>query len=701
MAGNATEGRDDALVPLLRPRSIAVVGASARSGSFGERLLASLTEERFAGPVYPINPRYETLADRRCYPSISALPEAPDCVAFAVSDELVEASLAEAAAIGARAAALFGRGYEANPGDCPPLPARLGAIARAAGMAVCGNNCMGFVNFVDGIKMSGNPPGVAKAPGPVALISHSGSTWSGLLGNQRQLGFNYAISAGQEIATTAADYLRFCVAQPETRAVGCIIETVRDPEGFLAALDEADRRGIPVVVLKLGRSEAGRRMALAHSGALTGSDAAHRAVFERRNVATVRTVDELTDTLELMAAPRRPTAYGIGIVTDSGGERELIVDLAADLGVSLAAVTPATEARLAATLDPGMATVNPVDCYGDGRVLLEPSLDILAEDPHVGIVALATNLVHGRAYLQQSGSAIEGAHGRTSKPALVFGNLHSTISREEAARLRALGIPVLMGTATALVAMRNLLDWQRRRDAGKPLPAAAPPAAVARARAAVAAAEGRPLAPEQAFAVLEAFCVPAAPCAFADNAAAAIAAADRLGYPVALKTAAADILHKTEAGGVALRLADAAAVRAAYRRIADSCGPRVQVQAQVAAGVEILLGMVNDPQFGPIATIGSGGVLTELLEDSVSFVPPVDARAAEALLRRLKGFRLLEGYRGSRPADVASLARAVERFSVLCAAIGPQLAEIDVNPVLAGPDGAVAVDALMVPLSRP
>ena len=276
-----------ALDALLRPRSIAIVGASTREGSFGLRLLSSIRSGRYGGEVYPINPRYDDIAGTRCYPNLKALPAPADCVAFAVSDDILEPALTEAADAGARAAVIFGRAYEA-PGRAGPSRAeRLAAVAREAGMAVCGNNCMGFFNSIDGIKMSGNPPPLAEASGEVGLISHSGSTWSGLVGNQRDLVFNYAISAGQEIATTMADYLEFLLDQPETRAIGCLLETVRAPELFIAAIERADQLGVPIVALKLGRSERGRRFAIAHSGALAGSDAAYGAVFERHNVIRV------------------------------------------------------------------------------------------------------------------------------------------------------------------------------------------------------------------------------------------------------------------------------------------------------------------------------------------------------------------------------------------------------------------------------
>jgi acetate---CoA ligase (ADP-forming) len=689
---------------LLRPRSIAIVGASVREGAFGLRLLNALTSGCYRGAIYPINPRYEEIAGLRCYPSLDAVPQPVDCAAFAVSDDLIESALTEAAAAGVRAAVLFGRAYEpASTG--PSRVARLSAIARGAGMAVCGNNCMGYFNSVDGIKMSANPPPMGEVAGTVGLISHSGSTWSGLIGNQRDLVFNYAISAGQEIATTMADYIDFLLAAPETRVIACLMETVRAPDRFIAAVEQADRQGIPVVVLKLGRTERGRRFALAHSGALAGSDAAYGAIFARHNVIRVHTPDELLDTVELFRSPRRPASGGIGIVTDSGGERELITDLATDLGAPLAEVTLATADRLVGILDPGMEPQNPVDSYGDGRTLMEECLGALADDPNVGVVALATNLVHGRPYARASATAIEHAFAATDKPALVFGNLHSAISRDEATRLRALGVPVLMGTASALIAMRNLIAWQHHRDAPSATTPVAPPQATIDAAIALiqshTACDALPLPLPQALRLLELYGIETSPSVFTDTAAATIAAADRLGFPIVLKTAAPDILHKTEAGGVALNLPDRTAVADAYANIAAACGPLVQVQAQAPDGAEVLLGMTNDPQFGPMVTIALGGIFTEILADAVTFAPPITAATARAYLQRLKGQKLLHGYRGRPAADLDALTVAIERFSVLCATVGALFSAIDLNPVIAAPSGALAVDALFLPLRNP
>lgn len=683
---------------LLRPRAIAIVGASAREGSFGQRLLASVTSGRFRGEVYPVNPRYEELAGLPCYPDLASTPTRADCAAFAVSDDLVEEALLAAADAGVPTAALFGRAYDAPPPGTPSRVERLAAIAREARMAVLGPNCMGFVNLVDGLKVSGNPPPIADEPGAIGLVSHSGSTWSGLVGNGRDLAFNYAVSAGQEIATTMADYIRFVLDQPETRVVGCVMEAVRDPENFLEVLDLADARGLPVVVLKLGRSDYGRELALAHSGALAGSASAYEAVFARRNVVSVRTPDELTDTLELFACPRRPHVPGLGIVTDSGGERELIADLAHDLGAPLADIGPETREALAQVLDPGMLPANPVDSYGDGRMLLGECLAVLAGDAEVGTVALATNLVDGRPYAHRSAVALEEVHRNTDKPTVLFGNLHSAVSRTEAARLRRLGIPVLMGTTTSLLAMKHVGAWQARRGTG--VPAARPgehrPRDWDRLEAAIRACHLPALPGALADEILASFGIATTPSRYVADENGAVRAAAELRFPVVLKTADPAILHKTERGGVVVGLRDEEAVREAYRRIAAACGPQMQVQAQAVPGVELLLGMTTDPTFGPMMTVALGGTMTELLQDAVTVEPAIGAEEALTALKRLRGFRLLEGYRGAPPADLDALAATVSRFSQLCRVAGHLFEAVDLNPILAGPTGAVAVDALFL-----
>lgn len=685
----------EALRALLRPRSVAVIGATARKEAVGNFVLHIVAGPRYGGKVCGVNPHYDEVDGFPCYPSVAEIPEKPDCVVLAVNDTRVEQALSDAAAAGVRGAVVFGRCYEPEPGT-PPLLARLAAIAREAGMAVCGGNCMGLFNRVDDVHLCMSQLPETDTSGVVALLSHSGSTWSGICGNQRQLDISYGVSTGTEIAGTMADYIRFLVEQPETRVIGCVMETIREPEAFLAAVHEAESRDIPIVALKLGRTEKSRAFAFTHSGALTGSDAAYDAVFERHNVVRTRTLDEMLDTLELMTCGRTPTTDAIGVQTDSGGERQLIVDLADDIGLKLADLTQTTKNKLSETLDPGLDVENPVDYWGESGMEVLPKITrILADDDTVGVVTLATNMVPGRPILYGSSQAIEATHAATDKPCLLLGNLHSSVDLDEAARLRRNGIPVLLGTETGLKAIDHFITWHARRDrapGAPPNPPSAETIALWRDRLI-----GLPLEPDMALTLIADFGVAVPASATADSRAAAVAAAERLGYPVVLKTANPLIQHKFDLGGVAIGLDGPDAVSRAYEAIATALGPSILVQAQAPTGTEVLVGVVADAQFGPIMTVGLGGVFVEVFKDVITFLPPVDPNDARGYLERLTGFAVLTGARGRPGADLDALAEAIARLSVLAVALGDLIAEMDVNPIIAHERGAVAVDALVVP----
>lgn len=687
-----------AMQALLAPRSIAIVGASAERGSLGQRLLTNLLRGGYEGRIYPVNPRYESLEGLTAYPSLAALPEPVDCAAFAVSDQRVEAVLAEAGQRGIRGAVIYGRLYEPPGGAGPSRPERLAAIARDSAMALCGGNCMGFINTKARLVLSGNPPPVPDQPGRIAILSHSGSTWSGLIGSQRDLHVTLAVSAGQELAGTLADYIEFALEEEATRAIGLVIETIRDPKGFAAAAAKAKARGVPLVALKLGRSELGRTFALTHSGALAGSAEIYQAWLDHLGIPVCTTLDQMTDMLELLSCRRAPGSGGLGAVTDSGAERQLAVDLAADLDCPIATLTAETEAKLREILDPGMSTQNPVDAFGDGKMVLDECLRTVAADPEVAAVAMVTNLVHGRPYLATAVAAVESTAAATDKPVLVLGNLHSTISREAATRLREQGIPVLMGTETGLRAIRAYLKWHRDAEERRldPQQDASPRLEEWRARLRTGL-----LDPADALAMYRAFGGSVVPDAQAESEGEAIAAAERLGYPVVLKTANPAIAHKTEAGGVVLGIRHPDSMASAYRQIAASCGPRMLVQQQVPAGMEIFLGLVRDPQLGPAITIGLGGIFVEVLKDTVTVIPPVSAARAQDLLRRLRGYPLLIGARGKAPVALEALGEAIAAFSRLAVALGDALEAFDLNPLVCGPDGVVAIDALAVARKDP
>jgi acetate---CoA ligase (ADP-forming) len=569
-------------------------------------------------------------------------------------------------------------------------------------MAVCGGNGMGFFNLEHSLRVCGYPEPAGLSRGPVAVVSHSGSVFSALLHNDRGLRFNLVVSAGMELVTTAAAYLDHALELPSTRVVALFLETVREPAAFRAALAKAAARGVPVVALKVGRGEAAGELVAAHSGALAGSDGAYQALFDAYGVARVRSLDELADTCELLAAGRRAFPGGLAAIHDSGGERAHLMDLAEELDVPLARLSEATRARLAAVLEPGLPATNPLDAWGTGNdadEIFAACIRALLDDPDTGALALALDLTtEPTPDTSWTGLAIRAA-AATAKPVAVLGNLASAVDRADAARLRAAGVPVLEGTATGLAALRHLLA---RRDflAHPPLAASvaepagqASPGAEVRARWRERLADPLPLGEVEALAMLADWGVPVVAAEEAASLDAAVAAAGRVGWPVALKTAAPGVHHKSGVGGVRLGLAGPAQLAAAYADLAGRLGPRVVVARMAAGGVELALGMVRDPQFGPLVMVAAGGVLVEALRDHRFALPPVDARTARAALDRLAVRPLLDGA-GASVLD--AVGGAVVALSGLAVDLGDRLAAVDVNPLLAGPDGCVAVDALVV-----
>ena len=383
---------------MLEARSVAVVGASVKPLSLGNQMVVELQRGGYEGSIYPVNPGYEEVLGLRCYPSIGELPEPVDLAILGVSNARIEQALRDAVAAGARSAVTFSSLFEEEPPtDVPALPERLGAIARSAGIAMCGGNGMGFLNLDTGLRATGFATTDDMRSGPVTFISHSGSAFAAVAFNDRGIGFNLIVSSGQEIVSTMADYMEYALGLSSTRVLALLLETVRDPSRFRAQLQRAAEGDIPVVALTVGRTEESKAMVTAHSGALAGEHGAYEAVFDAYGVHEVLTLDEMADAMELFSSPRRVrgAAHGIASVHDSGGERALFVDMANDLGVPFAAITEQTRAAIDDTLDPGLEATNPLDAWGTGidadRIFRESFL-ALHDDPDAAVLAVVVVL---------------------------------------------------------------------------------------------------------------------------------------------------------------------------------------------------------------------------------------------------------------------------------------------------------------------
>jgi acyl-CoA synthetase (NDP forming) len=696
---------------------VAIVGISQR-GRFGGQVYANLRDFGYTGQIYGVNPRYDTLYDQPCYPSLSDLPDRPDCAILAVPNQRLLEAVQEAAALKIPAAVIFASTYLS---PSPRLPGekeggvhsqaeekrtsfqdQLAQIARASGMVVCGPNCMGFFALEERLAVSGYESNPALPAGNVTLISHSGSIWDALLQNNRQVHFNYAISSGNEMVTTLADYVQFALTDPTTRVIALFLETVRDPQTFKAALAEAAEQDVPIVALKIGRSERGARLAQAHSGALAGIDAAYDALFAYYGVRRVKSPDEMMDTLELLATGMQPSTHAITAICDSGGERGMLVDLAEAEGVKFAPITEATSTRLAEILEPGLDPINPLDAWGTGNDytrIYQECLQALDSDPLTGLNVFAVDLTHASDFSPAYVEVALAVQPHLTHPLTFLVHLSAAAGEQQISRLRQAGIPVLLGTETGLRAIRHVLEYseyqRQRKAAGEQRGKGAeenfrlPPSAFR-------LSFSGPLDEFASKEILRTYGISTPVEAIATSLDEAIGVAEAIGYPVALKTAAGE-LHKSDRGGVRLNLADAAALAEAYQDITTRFGPRVLLQQMVPAGVELLLGLVNDPQFGPMLALGTGGIFVEVLGDHRLLMLPTTATAVRGALLGLRGAVLLKGARGHPAADIEAVVDAAMRLSALAADWGDLIAEVDINPLMALPSGAIAVDALIIP----
>ena len=428
-------GSSDAVGAMLGARSVAVVGASRRGGSFGERLVTELRRSSSGPRLHLVNPRYDEVQGLPCVSSLDDVPDPVDLVLLAVGDDALEDQLQRAARRGDRSAVVFGSAWSA-PGAGPSLRDRLATIARDAGMALCGGGCMGFVDVTRGLRAIGYLERPELPAGPVCLVSHSGSVFSAMLRSRRRVGYTLAVSSGQEIVTTTADYVEHALDRPETRVVALVLETLHEPLRLRRSLSRAAAQDVPVVLLAVGSTPMAASMVAAHSGALAGGDAAWQALTEAHGLLRVSDLDEMADLLELLAAGRRVRRVGpgsgIATVHDSGAERVLVADLAHREGVPFATLSPATEERIRPLLDPGLEPSNPLDVWGTGsdtRALFAGCLSAMADDPAVAVVALAVDLVEEYDGDDSYPRAALDAHAATDKPVVVLCNVTGAVDQ--------------------------------------------------------------------------------------------------------------------------------------------------------------------------------------------------------------------------------------------------------------------------------
>jgi len=684
---------------LVEPRSVAVIGASDDLGKFGGRVVHYLAKFGFPGAVLPINPRGGTVQGLPAYPSVADLPDGADVAVLAVPAERLEAQVRACADAGIGACIVItGKLGEAGP-EGAAIEARLAGIARATGMRLLGPNCLGIVNATGRAALSSTLAleGPVLRPGGIGLISQSGALMGTLLslGLDYGAGFSRCISVGNQADLELCDFLDHLIEDAATRVIALYVEGLRDPPRFRALLARARAAGKPVLVVKAGRSEAGARAARSHTASLAGSYAAFEAVCRAGGAATMEDpatmilAADALDRLPRLAAP----GLGVAVMASSGGAVVTAADQLPGIGARLARMGDATRAALAALM-PDDHVHLPLDTGsfhgGTSEAGIRAALAAFMADPDVGAILYPMTTMPRMADHAARLPAISREGGKPILYAMTAGRVG------DAARAAMLerAFPWFDRVGDALAALRAMEAVAARPAARPERPPGAGPAVPARLRPG-------PLTEAETKRLVAAYGIPVTRQALARTPEEAAAAADAIGYPAVLKGVSRAVAHKSDLGLVRLGLGDAAAVRAAaaeilrtLERVAPGAAEGVLVQETGRGEVELILGVVHDPGFGPMVLAGAGGTLVEVTRDTGLAPAPIGPEEAEALLRRLAVWPVLQGVRGRPPADVAAAAEALSRLSWLAHDLGDRLAELDINPLVvrARGGGVLALD---------
>ena len=688
------------LRPLIAPRSIAVVGASERS-ALGRWILEGLAVFGFDGEVYPVNPKFDELLGRKAYASIADLPQAPDLVALCIGRAGVLEAIEQCAGRGVRAAVVYDSGFAEVGGEGRDVQARIVALCREAGIALCGPNCMGILNpsarstsFKQTIRTA---QGLA---GNVALVSQSGSIAGTLLADLRRFGFSAVVSSGNEAVVDLAQYIDYFTTDPATKVIAAFVESVRNPQRFVAALDRAAEAGKPVVVLKVGKSERTQHAITSHTGGLAGEARVFSEVLRAHRAIEVSDLDEMTEVLAACQGARWPQGRGLNVLTTSGGQAELILDVATASGIDLAPLASEVRTRIEADVGPITGDGNPLDAWGNGDASrnMPISLQALDENPATDVIVFCSSdsvddqpLGRAGRELAYARILVEAAQ-KSDKPHFLMSMRPGVMHMGQVRFLAEAGIAVVGGARQGLGAIRRLMDWRH-----------APPVVLA-AQAPVALPQGRTINEYDSKRILAAAGLPMPRERLCADIAGARDAALEIGYPVVLKIAADEVPHKSEHGLVAVALRDAEALEAALERmmrVAHEIGAPVDswlVQEFVTDGVEVFAGVSRDPDFGLSVSFGMGGVGIEVMKDFALRMLPLRAGEAQDMVSAIRGAALLGAYRNRSAADISQLVNCIERLAAFAWANRDQINEIDLNPIKvrnAG-KGCVIVDALIV-----
>ena len=693
------------LDPLLRPASVAVIGASNDPTRIGGRPIRYLRAAGFAGRIYPVNPKHEQVQGLAAFPHVAEVPEAVDLAVVAVPAPSVVDTVAACAARGMRAAVVFSAGFAETGAEGRRLQQRLGAIAAETGLRVVGPNCLGVYNSELGCfaTFSTTLEDGFPAPGGVALVSQSGAYGShlSLLARKRNIDVRYWVTTGNEADVSVPEVLGWLAEQDDVSVIMAHAEGIADRDALVRALGTARARRKAVVFQKVGTTEVGARAAQSHTAALAGADPVYEAAFRQFGAYRARDTDEMLDVAYAAGFGVFPKGPGVALVSISGGVGVQMADAAVGFGLDVAPLSASAQARLKAAL-PYASPRNPVDITAQAFNRVELVADnlgiVFEEEQHDAVVAFFTYVAAAEGMTEPIRQAIHAARARRPGCALV---LSIVAPPDVVRRYEAAGCPVFEDPTRAVRAVAALHRFSRIFAERADPPAGGPPGAAGAARL-----PDGPISERQAKRLLADAGMPVAGEQLARTADEAARIAAAFGGPVAVKLCAPGVLHKTELGGVVLDVSGASAARQAYETVmarARAAAPAVRgegvlITPMVTGGVETILGVRNDPTFGQVVLFGLGGTLVEVIDDVSCRVAPFGEAEARRLIAETRAGKMLRGTRGKGPYDVAALAAALSRLSVFAAAHGSRIDTAEINPFVVLPEGqgAVALDAVIV-----
>jgi acetyltransferase len=697
---------------MLHPRNIVLVGATDKPGNYAERIWNNLIKYQYEGGLYPVNAKRETIWGVPCYKDFASLPEAPDHVLVLVPARFTVQVIRDAAAAGARSATIVTSGFsELQDDESQRLAAELQAAIRETGLAVTGPNCLGNLSAGEKLFTNIDDRVVTMEAGPVAIAGQSGAIVMAIRQalEDRGVGVGYMVTTGNEAGLETPDLMAYFAADPSIRVIVVYLEGVRNTQVFRRACKAARAAGKPVIALKLGASEGGRAAAMAHTGALAGSIETFDAISTREGVIRVRGLDELIETTECFVHADPPKGARIAAVSLSGGKRGLLIDAFSAAGLNFDALSRDASDKLVKMLGPGSIVGNPLDAgfaaVVDPSVYMR-SIKIMIDDPDTDIVIIDAELPKAPHELREKNLRIvDGMAAAASKPVVYISTMSIGFTEFTKGLRKSLPhIAVMQGLDRAVGAIKSLIDYASLRKEVPEVVSSSSASARAMLEKMLRNASGAALDEVASKKLLKAYGIPVSREEIAETAADAVKIAKKIGFPVVAKVVSADILHKSDIGGVVLNINSAAEVRQAFNditaRVRKLKGkPKLEgilIAQQVKAELELVVGASLDAEMGPVVLFGTGGVDIELMKDVALAGAPLDEADAKELINRTKAGVKLKGYRGKPALHEASAIKAIVGLSNLMADAGTRIASIDVNPFLINTRTGVAVDGLIV-----